>query len=66
MILLLNKDKDGSVLSSCGRLFQRDTDDGIKEFAKSSVRLAILSLSKALRRGGCVLLPVAPGEMEHR
>ena len=51
MILLLNKDKDGSVLSSCGRLFQRDTDDGIKEFAKSSVRLAILSLSKALRRG---------------
>ena len=35
MILLLNKDTDCSVLSSCGRLFQRDTDDGIKEFAKS-------------------------------
>jgi len=45
----LNKDKYSKDFVSGGRLLQRVTDEGMKELANISVRLAIMSLSKALR-----------------
>jgi len=47
----LNKDKYSKYFVSGGRLFQRVTDEGMKELANISVRLAIMSLYKALRSG---------------
>ena len=50
-ILALKRDNDCRDLVSAGKLFHKFTDEGIKEFAKISVRPAFISLSSAFRYG---------------
>ena len=50
-ILDLKTDNDCKDFISDGRLFHKVTDDGMNEVAKISVRLAIISLSSAFRKG---------------
>jgi len=47
----LKTDNDCNDIISGGRLFNKVTDDGMNEVAKISVRLAIISLASAFRKG---------------
>ena len=53
--------KDCNGFTSGGKSFQSFTDDGINEFANISIRLAMISIYNAFRRGYCERLLTAFG-----